>query len=134
MTSKEIDIFELTGNKKEKNKDSCILKGISLMSIMRDIRSIKTLFESLGGSGDLTPDELWTILLMLNGYESYPQTKDIKSLILLGDGGFDYVEVNVFDTQNDSDILVSELDIQRIKKDSIMHLLNRIAVDNQTTY
>lgn len=132
MKRKNIQVYKLTHTYLKDNEDIVIKTEMKEKDLLKLIKVLQRKAVNIEETFDLHPSEMRDVLLQYKGIRCYPNDDDIKEIKSKGEDAFDYIEIDLYNVWESSDIVVEDYELVDIKYENknVMEMIKDYIEEN----
>ena len=108
---KDITVYQLTHTYGSEDEEVYIKTDIKELDLVKLIKIWQMKAFYLEETCDIETEDMRDILIHYDGIRVYPNQEDVKELEALGEDSFDFIEIDLYEVWEASDIKVEEYDL-----------------------
>lgn len=113
-----------------KNDEVCIKTNIKEMNLIKLINSLQIIAVNMEETFDLSPSEMKDLLLLYEGIRDFPTEEDLKEFRQRGEDEFDYIEIDLYNVWEASNINTSNEEAESYKNEAVLSMIKNFIMDN----
>lgn len=136
MERKDIKVFKLTHQYID-DGEICIKTNLEELKLVKLINALQVIAVDIEETFDLAPDEMRDLLFQYEGIRNFPNEEDLREIKSKGEDSFDFIEIDLYNVWEASNIKVTDDDILKYKNETILDMIknfisdNNIAIENE---
>lgn len=132
MRKKDIHVFKLTHTYLKDEPEFCIKTELNEKDFVKLIKVLQVKANSMEETFDLSPAEMFDLLLQYKDNRLFPREKDIKEMEEKGEKSYEYIEVDLYNIWEAKDVVVTEEEIKdkKYENKNVIHMIQNFINEN----